>query len=113
MIRIVLTSLGNSGLLKTLTSLGHANRTADLPSEACAAVSVLLRTTARLFSHTDGIQFIGGAEKEGHLEFEVLDVSARRHEWFRGAVDMLMLGLRDLREEFPDSIQIRTDVRKR
>jgi uncharacterized protein YsxB (DUF464 family) len=106
-IRIVLT-FGDSGLLKTLTSRGHANRTTDLPSEACAAVSVLLRTTARLFSHSDGVEIIAKAEKEGHLELEVLDVSDQHHEWFRGAVDMLMLGLRDLQEEYPDSIQIRT-----
>jgi len=112
-IRIVLT-FGDSGLLKTLTSQGHANRTTDLPSEACAGVSVLLRTAARLFSHTDGIEIIGGAEREGHLELEVLDVSDRYHEWFRGTVDMLMLGLRDLQEEYPGSIQIKTtDVRKR
>ncbi|MDA3955324.1 ribosomal-processing cysteine protease Prp [Oceanispirochaeta sp.] len=112
MIEIVLT-FRDSGLLETLISRGHANRTADLPNEACAAVSVLLRTAARLFSHTDGVSIIGGAEKPGHLELKVLDVPEQHHEWFRGAVDLLMLGLRDLQEEYPDSIQIRTDVRKR
>lgn len=68
----------------------------------------MLRTAARLFSHTDGVKVVGGADKEGHLELEVLEVPDRYHEWFRGAVDMLMLGLRDLAEEYPDSIQIRT-----
>ncbi|MDC7239760.1 MAG: ribosomal-processing cysteine protease Prp [Spirochaetales bacterium] len=106
MITIVLT-FEDSGLLKTLTSQGHANRTTDLPSEACAGVSVLLRTAARLFSHTDGIKTEGTAESEGHLELEVLEVVPRCREWFRGAVDMLMLGLRDLSEEYPGSIQIR------
>ncbi len=107
MIRIVLT-FADSGLLQTLTSQGHANRTTDLPSEACAAVSVLLRTAARLFSHSDGIKAVGKAEEEGHLELKILDVSEGRREWFVGAVDVLMLGLRDLSEEYPDSIQIRT-----
>jgi uncharacterized protein YsxB (DUF464 family) len=111
-IRIVLT-FRDSGQLQTLTSRGHANRTTDLPSEACAAVSVLLRTAARLFSHTDGLSIVGKADKPGHLELNVKDVPTQHQEWFRGAVDMLMLGLRDLQEEYPDSIQIRTDVRKR
>ncbi len=112
MIRIVLT-FGDSGLLETLTSQGHANRTTDLPSEACAAVSVLLRTAARLFSHSDGVKAVGRADKPGFLELEVLEVTEQHREWFRGAVEMLMLGLSDLRDEYPDSIQIRTDVRKR
>jgi len=102
---IVLT-FGDSGLLQTLTSQGHANRTNDLPSEACAAVSVLLRTAARLFSHSEGISVRGGADHPGHLELFVEDVADRRHEWFRGAVEMVLLGLRDLSEEYPDSIQI-------
>ena len=106
MITIVLT-FEDSGLLKTLTSQGHANRTTDLPSEACAGVSVLLRTAARLFSHTEGVKAAGRAEEEGHLELQVLEVAPRRHEWFKGAVEMLMLGLRDLSEEYPESIQIR------
>ncbi len=105
MIRIVLT-FGDSGLLKTLTSQGHANRTAGLPSEVCAAVSVLLRTAARLFSHTKGMTAVGKAENEGHLELIVKDVSPRLHEWFMGAVDLLVLGLRDLEEEYPGSLQI-------
>jgi len=111
-IKIVLT-FGDSGLLRTLTSQGHANRTTDLPSEACAAVSVLLRTVARLFSHSDGIEAVGSADKPGFLELEVLEIAEQHHEWFRGVVDMLMLGLSDLQEEYPDSIQIKTDVRKR
>ena len=112
MIRIVLT-FGDSGLLETLTSQGHANRTNEDPSEACAGVSVLLRTAARLLSHTDGIEAVGKADEPGHLELSITDVSERRREWFIGAVDMVMLGLRDLEREFPDSIQIGTNVRKR
>ncbi len=110
MIRIVLT-FGDSGLLQALTSQGHAKRTSSLPSEVCAAVSVLLRTAARLFSHTDGLKVSGRAEKEGHLEILVKEVSPRRREWFMGAVDLLMLGLRDLEEEYPGSLQIRRNVR--
>ncbi len=107
MIRIVLT-FGDSGLLETLTSQGHANRTTDLPSEACAGVSVLLRTAARLLSHTDGIDARGKAEEEGELRLTVSAVSDRRREWFTGVIDVLLLGLRDLIEEYPDSIQIET-----
>lgn len=112
MIRIVLT-FADSGLLETLTSRGHANRTDDLPSEACAGVSVLLRTAARLFSHAEGIAAAGRAEEAGHLTLSVSDVPKERSEWFRGAGDMLLLGLRDLSEEYPDAITIETNLRKR
>jgi uncharacterized protein YsxB (DUF464 family) len=111
-IRIVLT-FGDSGLLETLTSQGHANRTNGTPSEACAGVSVLLRTASRLLSHTDGLEAVGRAEEPGHLELRVTDVAERRREWFTGVVEMVMLGLRDLESEYPDSIQIGTNVRKR
>ncbi len=112
MIRIVLT-FGDSGLLQTLTSRGHAKRTAALPSEVCAAVSVLLRTAARLFSHSEGIDAFGSAEKEGHLKLVIEKVARRRREWFMGAVDLLILGLQDLEEEYPGSLQIRRrNVRK-
>ena len=73
----------------------------------------MLRTAARLFSHCDGVKAVGSADRPGFLELEVLEVAERHHEWFRGAVDMLLLGLSDLREEYPDSIEISTDVRKR
>jgi len=111
-IRIVLT-FGDSGLLETLTSQGHANRTSGLLNEACAGVSILLRTTARLFSHTEGLRAVGSAESPGHLELSVRDVSVERREWFKGAVDLLLLGLRDLAEEYPGNIIIDTNVRKR
>jgi uncharacterized protein YsxB (DUF464 family) len=111
-IRIVLT-FADSGLLETLTSQGHANRTSDLLSEACAGVSILLRTAARLFSHTDGLNAVGSADEPGHLVLSVTDVAVGRLEWYKGAVDMLLLGLRDLAEEYPDSIIIETNLRKR
>ncbi len=111
MIRIVLT-FADSGLLETLTSQGHANRTSDELNEACAGVSVLLRTAARLFSHAEGIVLDGIAEKPGHLTLSVNDVSKERLDWYRGATDMLLLGLRDLAEEYPDSIEITIERRK-
>ena len=111
MIRIVLT-FADSGLLETLTSQGHANRTNDLLSGACAGVSILLRTAARLFSHTGGVELAGGAEEPGHLVLSVTDVSEECLDWYRGAVDMLLLGLRDLAEEYPDSIRIEIIRRK-
>ncbi len=111
MIRIVLT-FADSGLLETLTSQGHANRANDELNEACAGVSILLRTAARLFSHTDGITTDGGADEPGHLNLSVEGVSLERLDWYRGAVDSLLLGLRDLAEEYPDSIKIDVVRRK-
>ena len=111
MIRIVLT-FADSGLLKTLTSQGHANRANDELNEACAGVSILLRTAARLFSHTSGIDCDGRAEEPGHLALSVADVSTERLDWYRGAVDSLLLGLRDIAEEYPDSIEIKIERRK-
>ena len=107
MIRIVLT-FADSGLLKTLTSQGHANRAGDLLSGACAGVSVLLRSAARLFSHAEGVVTRGAADEPGHLMLSVKGVSEDRLEWYRGAVDLLLIGLLDLAEEFPGEITIET-----
>ena len=106
MIQIVLT-FADSGLLKTLISQGHANRTNGLLNEACAGVSVLLRTSARLFSHHQSVKVLGEAKQPGHLKLSVIDVPEGCQEWFCGAVDLLLLGLRDLAEEYPDSIEIK------
>jgi len=112
LIKIVLT-FADSGLLETLTSQGHANRTNDLLNEACAGVSILLRTVARLFSHADGLSVVGSADEPGQLLLSVTDVSDGCLDWYRGAVDLLLLGLRDLAEEYPDSIKIESKLRKR
>lgn len=112
MIRIVLT-FADSGLLETLTSQGHANRTNDLLNEACAGVSILLRTAARLFSHTNGLKVVGSADEPGHLLLSVMNVSDGCLDWYKGAVDLLLLGLRDLAEEYPGSIKIESNLRKR
>ncbi|MFW6329404.1 MAG: ribosomal-processing cysteine protease Prp [Alkalispirochaetaceae bacterium] len=93
------------GRLRSLYSSGHAIDPGE-GSPACAAVSVLVAGTSRTLSGRGGCHVDGRAPEPGSLELKVLRVRPGRGRWLRGVTDLLLQGLRDVADEYPEALQL-------
>jgi uncharacterized protein YsxB (DUF464 family) len=92
------------GRIRSLRAQGHAfgPLAGNLP---CAAVSFLLRTAARYFAE-EGYVLEGSAPAAGKMEFRLLEPEGVGKERLRGAGDLLLRGLEDLRREYPRDVEV-------
>ncbi len=90
------------GLMKSFEAVGHAGSVARGSNLACAAATALLRTAARA-CEDKGIVVRGDAGSRGSMR---CILGAAESGWLRGTTDFLLRGLRDLREEFPDAVDV-------
>jgi uncharacterized protein YsxB (DUF464 family) len=104
-VTVTLRLAGDGGLL-SLRASGHAAGTAPGASVPCAAVSVLLRTAARVL-WAAGAVGAGGADEPGLMELVVSPERRVPPDWLRGVTDSLLTGLRDLEAEFPREVALR------
>jgi uncharacterized protein len=98
--------LDGGGCLRRVSAEGHSLAGpvgADVP---CAAVSVLVRTTARLVAMETRIASSGSSDGRGSLDLEVKEYPENLGEWLRGATDYLIRGVTDVSGEFPDHVSI-------
>ena len=105
MVNIVV-ALDGKGCLSRLHLSGHAGFVSSGADPACAAVTLLARTTARLVSSRSGWTVDGDAPEPGNLSLVIRRRPEDTDEWLRGVSDTLMLALADIDEEFPDSIAV-------
>ena len=94
------------GCLAGFEATGHAaagRRGRDL---VCAAVTVLLRTAARLLSDCPELGAEGASPAEGVMRLELGCAPESRRQWLRGVTDMLLMGLRDLDREHPGRLKL-------
>lgn len=98
--------LDGEGCLRGLEASGHAGAGRSGEDLTCAAASGLLRGVARLLHRTAGLVVSGRAEQPGELRLTVArrGGSEGRSDWLRGVTDVLLSGLRELRDERPGSI---------
>ena len=111
MIRIVATVDGRGGL-RRLDVSGHAGIGGERGDPACAGVSVLARTAARVVDGKRGFVVVGGHDGPGSLSFTVRRRIGGDGRWLRGVTATLITGLSDLAEEFPAGVTVTVD-RKR
>jgi hypothetical protein len=71
-----------------------------------AAVTVLLRTTARLLSDQPDLRVSGQAPVEGEMRLALEPPPESRREWVRGVTATLVAGLTDLDREFPGRLKL-------
>ncbi len=105
MIEIVVV-LDGSGCLYRMNLSGHAGFALTGADPACAAVTLLARTAARLIASRTGWTVDGKALEPGNLSLVIKERPEDTDEWLRGVTDTLMLALADIDEEFPDSITV-------
>lgn len=75
---------------------------------ACAAATILLRTTGRLCTQ-HGVAAAGGRGDPGEMALEVAQDSADQG-WLRGVTDFLLRGMKDLKDEFPREIVLQVKM---
>jgi uncharacterized protein YsxB (DUF464 family) len=102
----VFLDLSPEGLLRGFRALGHAEGAVG-SNIACAAVTTLLRTAARLCAER-GIVEDGEASGPGEMRV----VLSRRAEgvssgWLGGVTEFLLRGLGDLQGEYPGEVAMR------
>jgi uncharacterized protein len=97
--------LAADGCLLSLGATGHAGDALAGANIACAAVTVLLRTTARVLYSAGAVEPGGGAEAPGRLQLCVAAGTVAR-DWLQGVTDCLLRGVRDLAAEFPREVAL-------
>jgi uncharacterized protein YsxB (DUF464 family) len=92
------------GCLASFRAEGHAEGGSHGANLACAAVTQLLRTAARLLCSVHGLVKTGGADTPGEMHIELSRDFTTDREWLRGVTDFLLRGIRDLEAEFPAEV---------
>ncbi len=108
MIRVIIRLRAN-GELWSVDVAGHAGQAASGNDIVCAAVTALVRSSARLLEHDRRYVVEGGASEPGRLRFTVKRSASGAETYLRGVGDLLVLGLSDIAREYPDrcSVNIR------
>jgi uncharacterized protein len=94
------------GCLAGFAASGHAGAGPRGRDPVCAAVTVLLRTSARVLSSRSDLRVSGLAPAEGDMRLEMEPPPQALREWVRGVTAMLMAGLTDLDREFPGRLKL-------
>ncbi len=104
------------GGLSSCDAAGHSLSGSPGSDIVCAAVTVLVRTTAALLSAREGITVTVKTSGRGSLGFRVEKIEEAREESLRPfleyAGDFLREGLFSLQAEFPGAVQVRTETEK-
>lgn len=100
MINIALT-IDKRGCLKEFEAAGHAENI------VCAAVTMLLRTTAKLVYDNSHIQAAGSKGDPGEMWLKIHSYNHKALDWFLGITEFCVKGLYDLQEEYPEQVLIK------
>jgi uncharacterized protein YsxB (DUF464 family) len=98
--------IGREGCLKAFEADGHAGQAKKGTDSVCASASAMLRTFARLLYTEAGVEAEGSAEKEGEMRFKCVYPARNNLERMKGMTDFLLLGLNDLKSDFPEYIDV-------
>ena len=98
--------LDGRGALSRLTLNGHAGDSPKGENLACAAVTLLARSVARLVTSRTGWTVDGSAPSPGNLSLAVKRRPEDTDEWLIGVTDTLMQALADIAEEYPGAISV-------
>ena len=97
--------LDETGVIKSCSAKGHANAGKTGTDIVCAAVSVLIRTLARVLSAKKGINIQSAAVEPGNLWLKI-DYTAEGRDFLSACGEFFVTGLRSLTEEYPDKCKI-------
>lgn len=106
----VLLECKEDGSISSLSAKGHAQFARKGKDIVCAAVSSLLRTTAKVLEETSGIELIKTSFNErGNLAFSVLrkDCSGDLTERLKCVSDFVREGISLIEDEYPEHVILR------
>ena len=101
----ILLVLGPNGLIRRLTSVGHASLTNGF-RPACVLVSAALRSFGRLLGEKSGVPVQVKIDGPGHFELKLNSVPQELGLWYGGVCDLLKKNLEDAQTDFPGQIHI-------
>lgn len=99
-------AIDDHGVLTSMSADGHTGIAERGSDPVCAAASVLLLTAARTFEAAQGFEVEGGTERRGTLRLAVRKASAERRDYGRGITEMMVKGMSDLSQKYPDQIEL-------
>ena len=82
------------------------NEEAMAHRSACAAVTLMARTVARMAASGTGWTVDGNTPSPGNLSLEILRRPEDAIEWWRGVSETLLQALADVESEYPGSISV-------
>jgi uncharacterized protein YsxB (DUF464 family) len=97
------------GLLAGFTASGHAGAGPKGEDIVCAAVTILLRTAAKVLAGEPGLTVEGQSPEPGVMRLALEPPPEAKRDWVRGVTATLLRGLTDLAEEFPGRLELRID----
>lgn len=106
MIRVSL-YLDDKGTVRSLRADGHADGYVQGKNPVCAAATMLLRTYLRWVENGGEERVTGDAPEPGNLYAEIGEAKGDRVLLHRGAAELLITGLSDLEETFPQQCSLR------
>lgn len=109
---VVAVVYGRDKLLERVSVSGHASGLQKGGNIVCAAVTVLIRTAARLLEGLPGVDLTGGPGGRGEFELRIEGVDERKLEYVRAVGDYLIKGIKDLQDEFPGDCLIEEKQRR-
>jgi uncharacterized protein YsxB (DUF464 family) len=105
MVRIAVV-LDSSGLLYSLDLKGHAGISPKGENPACAAITLLVRSVARLTASGTEWSVEGNAPEPGNLSLVLKRRPQDTDEWLGGVTDTLLQALADISTEFPEAVSV-------
>ncbi len=105
MIRVNI-KVDKKGYIKEIYASGHGGIGKKGSDILCSAVSVLLRSFAKVVYTSGTVKAEGKASERGSIYLLVKNVPEERIAWLRGMSTMVITGLTDLEREFPRNIRV-------
>ncbi|MBN1686419.1 MAG: ribosomal-processing cysteine protease Prp [Spirochaetales bacterium] len=90
------------GKMESVTVDGHALGLRRGGNIVCAAVTILVRTAARLLEADPDVRVSGGPGERGEFTLFVDSAGQDKNALVKTVGDFLVQGLKDLQAEFPD-----------
>jgi len=97
---VIALTLDKCGCLKSFEAKGHSEKI------VCAAMTILLRTTAKLVYDNSFIEATGSKGEPGEMWLKVHSYNQNALDWLMGITEFCVKGLYDLNREYPEQIVI-------
>jgi hypothetical protein len=101
------------GLLLDFEAVGHAGKGSRGFDIVCAAFTVLVRTAYSALAGLPGARIEDRAAEPGSLDFHMESLPDGMRERAIGMSAFLLEGLRALEGEYPEAVEIRTELRRK
>ena len=103
---VITLSCGKNGVLKKCEANGHACFSKKGTDIVCSAVTILLRTSMQVLSHTEDVSLIAETSTRGNLAFsvEAKDENLETEIRLKYVADFIRNGIGSLAKDFPENV---------